>query len=125
MTAGMLSEARTLGRGRLANLLVADVAILPFHDGFADAMFAGGLLPHLTDPEAALREMARVTTARGKLVVFHAIGREALVTHHENAPSDNSILAPDRLGPALSKASWAVKDIQDAHEHYFALTFRR
>ena len=57
------------GRRSLATLVYGDVLRLPFATTCADAVFVGGLLPHLADSLAALREIARVTRSGGALAV--------------------------------------------------------
>ncbi|OEV12789.1 methyltransferase domain-containing protein, partial [Streptomyces nanshensis] len=52
--------ARDAGRHRHARLLLTDVRRLPLRDNCLDAVFAAGLVSHLTGPEAGLRELARV-----------------------------------------------------------------
>jgi ubiquinone/menaquinone biosynthesis C-methylase UbiE len=48
---------------------VADVADLPFEDGFFDVVASTGSIKHWPDPVAGLREMYRVLAPRGRLVV--------------------------------------------------------
>ena len=48
---------------------VADVYELPFDDGSFDAVFANGLLLHLSDPGQALREMRRVLRPGGIVAI--------------------------------------------------------
>ncbi len=117
-TLAMLREGQRLGR---RNLLVGDVAYLPFPADCADAIFAGGLLPHLADPEVCLREMARVTRPGGMLAVFHPIGRVALAARHGGVPSDDDVIAPARLHALLEQTGWRVIGIDDALERYLAL----
>lgn len=124
-TPEMLAEARRLGRAGVAALLVGDVLQLPFADTCADAVFAGGLLPHLADPAAALREIARVARPGGKLAIFHPIGRVALAARHQRVPSDNDTVAPGRLTTLCAAAGWELQWIDDAEERYLALAVRR
>jgi ubiquinone/menaquinone biosynthesis C-methylase UbiE len=121
----MLAEAQRLGRaGRVAALLLGDVLRLPFATTCADAVFAGGLLPHLADPAAALREIARVTRPGGKLAIFHPIGRVALAARHQRVPSDNDTVAPERLTTLCAAAGWVLQWIDDAENRYLALALR-
>jgi demethylmenaquinone methyltransferase/2-methoxy-6-polyprenyl-1,4-benzoquinol methylase len=50
-------------------LLAADALTLPFADGAFDAVTISFALRNIVDPDAALREMARVTKPGGRLVV--------------------------------------------------------
>ena len=71
-------------------MVIADARALPLADGSADAIFAAGLVNHLPDTEAGLRELARVTSPGGLLVLFHPSGRAALAARHGHALSPTS-----------------------------------
>lgn len=124
VTPEMLAEARRLGRGDLASLLVADGARLPFRDGLFQAVFAAGFLPHLEAPEAGLAELARVAARGGRLAVFHPISRAALAARHGGVPSDNDLISPKRLPALLGAAGWRLDSIDDSDERYLALASR-
>lgn len=64
-SAGMLAA----GHRRDVPKVVADATRLPFADGVFDAVTISFGLRNIADPEAALREMARVTRCGGRLVV--------------------------------------------------------
>lgn len=112
----MLHGARLLGRGSHALLIQVDVVRLPIAAGCADAIFAGGLLPHLADPAAALRELARVARPGARLVIFRPIGRVALATHHGGVPSDDDVIAPGRLASLCTATGWLLLQLDDAVE---------
>jgi hypothetical protein len=61
VTPEMLSHAHPASLEASAALVLADARGLPFADSSADAIFAAGLINHLPDTEAGLRELARVT----------------------------------------------------------------
>lgn len=123
-TPEMLAEAKRLGRGTAAALLLGDGRRLPLPDAALDAVFAGGFIPHLVDPTVGLAELARVTRRGGRLAVFHPIGRVALAARHGGAPTDDDAIAPARLTRSLEAAGWAVDSIDDAVERYLALATR-
>lgn len=56
--------------GREIDLREASATALPFADASFDAVRAERVFQHLSDPEAALREMIRVTRPGGRIVVF-------------------------------------------------------
>ncbi|MCX7783069.1 MAG: class I SAM-dependent methyltransferase, partial [Meiothermus sp.] len=120
-TEAMLHEARKLGRDQVAELLQGDAHTLPFPSGCADWIYCQGLLPHLHDPALALREMRRVARPRGKLVIFHAMGRVQLAAMHQKTPSDDEVLAPPRLRPLLEATGWRVERLEDAPERFLAV----
>lgn len=123
-TPAMLAEARRLGRGALAALAVADALRLPVPAGWAAVVFAGGVLPHLDDPAAALAEWARVVCPGGVLAVFHPLSRAALAARHNHVPSDDDVLAGARLTRLCAAAGWQVTAIDDSAERYLALAVR-
>jgi ubiquinone/menaquinone biosynthesis C-methylase UbiE len=122
-TVEMVSEARRLGRGKLAELLVADVHELPLADGSFDLVFAGGLLPHLDRPDLGLAELVRVARPGAQLVVFHVLSRAGLAARHGGVPSDDDVLAPTRLRELAAAAGWRVESIEDG-ERYLARAVR-
>ena len=123
-TPEMLGEATRLGRREVAALVLGDVGRLPFPAGSVDLVFAGGLLPHLTDPAAGLAEVARVTRAGGRLAIFHAIGRVALAARHGGVPADDDVIAPRRLHDLLATTGWTLYALDDAPERFLALASR-
>ena len=74
-SAGMLAEARGVGRGRVRG----DVEALPFPSRTFDLVTAAWVLETLPDPAAATREMLRVLGPDGRLLtVFSARPRRRL-----------------------------------------------
>jgi SAM-dependent methyltransferase len=63
------AQAHARGRGRHAALILADARQLSLADASADAVFAAGLIMHLPDTDAGLRELARITRPGGRLVL--------------------------------------------------------
>jgi SAM-dependent methyltransferase len=55
-----------------AEFVLADATAVPFPDDSFDVAFAHTLLMHLTEPEAALREMIRVTRSGGLVITCDA-----------------------------------------------------
>ncbi len=122
-TPEMLAAASSAGRKQLASLLLTDTARLPLADAAVDAVFAAGLIPHVPDPVAALRELARVTRPGGRLALFHPISRTALAARHGGLPAPTDIMDPSNIGPALDASGWAVEAIDDS-DRYLALARR-
>ncbi|MDQ3286547.1 MAG: class I SAM-dependent methyltransferase [Actinomycetota bacterium] len=52
-----------------AELLVGDLAVLPLADNSVDAAFANMVLHHAVDPDAMLKEMARIVRPGGTIVL--------------------------------------------------------
>jgi len=124
VTPEMLAVARPKAVESEALLALADVTAVPLRSGSVDAVFAAGLLPHLDDPGAALRELARVTRPGAGLALFHPVGRAPLAARHGHAPSDDAVLAPATLPRLLSAAGWDLEELDDGDGRYLALARR-
>jgi len=125
VTPEMLREARCHGRAADAALVLADARRLPLADASADAVFAAGLVSHLPDPEAGLRELARVTRRGGRLVLFHPSGRAALAARHGRTITPDEPLSCVPLQRSTRDTGWDLTAYDDAVERFFALAVRR
>jgi len=121
-TPEMLAAGRRAGQLDGAGVTVADALRVPLRDGSVRAVFAAGLLPHLEDPVAGLRELARVCT--GRLAVFHPVGRVALAARHGSVPSEDDPLWPAKLERLLRAAGWRLLSCDDGDDRYLALAVR-
>ena len=124
LTPEMLAAARPKSSAAGAAVILADARALPFADAAADAIFAAGLVHHLPDTEAGLRELARVTRPGGLLVLFHPSGRAALAARHGRALSADEPLAEGTLGRLTSAAGWRLTAYDDAPQRFFAVAER-
>ncbi|MFD9305377.1 class I SAM-dependent methyltransferase [Streptomyces sp. NPDC060048] len=124
LTPQMLAAARDAGRGAAGVLLLADAARLPLRDGALDAVFAAGLIAHLPDPGANLRELARVVRPGGRLALFHPIGREALAARHGRELTADDLRAEHNLGPLLAGSGWRMTSYADEEARFLALAVR-
>lgn len=125
LTPEMLREAARLGRSADGALVEADGSRLPLRDAAFDAVLAAGLLNHLPDAEAGLRELARVTRPGGRLALFHPVGRAVLAARRGREPSPDDVRAQPRLGALLDAAGWHLLSLDDSAERYLALAARR
>ncbi|MFD7081576.1 class I SAM-dependent methyltransferase [Streptomyces sp. NPDC059918] len=125
LTPQMLAAARRAGRNAEGALLLADVARLPLRDGVLDAVFAAGLIAHLPDPEANLRELARVVRPGGRLALFHPIGRAALAARQGRELTPDDMRAEHNLGPLLAGSGWDMTSYSDEDARFLALALRR
>lgn len=124
LTPQMLAAARRAGRDAEGALLLADVARLPLRDGVLDAVFAAGLIAHLPDPGANLRELARVVRPGGGLALFHPIGRAALAARHGRELTPDDMRAEHNLGPLMSGSGWHMTSYADEDDRFLVLAVR-
>jgi SAM-dependent methyltransferase len=125
ITPEMLQEATRRGRRSQAVLVLGDVDRLPLPDASIDAVLGAGLLPHLNDPMNALRELARVTRAGGRLGLFHPIGRVALAARHGHSPSSDDIRAEGAIRRLLDATGWDTDLVDDSQDRYLVVATRR
>jgi SAM-dependent methyltransferase len=125
VTPEMLAVTRSAGRATVAHPLLADALHLPIRDAALGGLFAAGLLNHLPDPEAALVELARVTGAQGRLVLFHPTTRRALAARHGREIRDDEALSAGPLRASLTRTGWELLEYEDGNDHFFVLAVRR
>lgn len=125
LTSEMLREAVALGRRAHGVLVEADCGRLPLASGTFDAVLASGLVHHLPDPAAGLRELARVTKPGGRLALFHPLGRAALAARHGRPLSPDDMRAQPRLGRLLASTGWELLLLDDSDTRYLALAVRK
>ncbi|MFF3706969.1 class I SAM-dependent methyltransferase [Streptomyces phaeochromogenes] len=124
LTPAMLKAAVRAGRDRVGQLLLADVAGLPLRSESLDAVFAAGLVAHLPNPSANLRELARVVRPAGTLALFHPIGRAALAARQGRRITPDDLRAEANLRPLLSGSGWRLTSYVDEDSRFLALAVR-
>lgn len=117
----MLESALRAGRDRAGLLLIADVARLPLRSGALDAVFAAGLISHLTRPGTDLAELARVVRPGGRPALFHPVGRAALAARHGRPLTDDDLRAEANLRPVLARSGWRLDAYTDVDDRFLAL----
>jgi SAM-dependent methyltransferase len=124
ITPEMLAVAAERAAPLGAGLLLADARRLPLPDAAADALFAAGLIAHLPDPLAGLRELARVTRPGGRLVIFHPSGRAALAARHGRPVRADEPLSPGPLAAVTGASGWRLDSYDDPPHRFLALATR-
>jgi len=125
VTPEMLAAARPAIGVAQAVTVVGDARALPLADCSVDAVFGAGLVNHLPDAAAGLREFARVTRAGGVLVLFHPIGRAALAARHGRTISPDEPLSEGPLRRSTTAAGWQLTAYEDAEHRFLAVAERR
>ena len=121
----MLARARAK-HSELALFLQADAALLPQTENSVDAILCYSVFPHFEQPQAVLREFARVLRSGGRLVVAHGESRAAINALHEGLET----VAQDRLPETAVLRAWgeeigfSVEVVADDAE-LFVLCFRK
>ncbi|WP_320784033.1 class I SAM-dependent methyltransferase [Streptomyces sp. CRN 30] len=124
LTPAMLAAAVRAGRDRAGRLLLTDVAALPLRAECLDAVFAAGLVAHLPDPAADLRELARVVRPGGKLALHHPVGRAALAARQGRRITPDDLRAEANLAPLLARSGWHMTSYVDRDDRFLALAVR-
>lgn len=125
VTPAMLAAAMRAGRHGDAGLALADVTRLPLRDGCLDAVFGAGLISHLPEPEAGLRELARVVRPQGRLALFHPVGRAALAARKGRPITPDDLRAEPNLRPLLARSGWRLTSYTDRDTRFLALAVRQ
>ncbi|MEU1365259.1 methyltransferase domain-containing protein [Streptomyces sp. NPDC005803] len=124
LTAAMLESAVRAGRAGSGLLVQADAARLPLRSRALDAVFAAGLISHLSRPGPDLAELARVVRPGGLLALFHPVGRAALAARHGRRITDGDLRAEPNLGPLLARSGWRLVSYADEDTRFLALAER-
>jgi ubiquinone/menaquinone biosynthesis C-methylase UbiE len=124
LTPEMLAEAARKARTAAASLILGDVGRLPLRDRSVDAVLGAGLLPHLADPLAGLKELARVTRAGGTIGLFHPIGRASLAARHRHPLRTDDPRAEPVIRALLAEAGWRTDLVDDGEERYLVVATR-
>lgn len=116
---GMLARARDV---RGLSVVAGDAGGLPFRDGTADAATIVDAFHHLPDPDATLREAARVIAPGGVLVIrdfdpTHPLGRVLVAGEHAIGMTSR-FHAPEDLAAALHDAGFDPRIV----DHGFGYT---
>ncbi|MGC4919136.1 class I SAM-dependent methyltransferase [Streptomyces sp. DT197] len=124
LTEAMLAEAVRAGRREAGALLLADAERLPVRTGALDAVFAAGMISHLADPVAGVREWARVVRPGGTLALFHPVGRAALAARQGRTLTPDDLRAEAPVTALLEAGGWRVRSYADEPDRYLVLAGR-
>ncbi|HJX23230.1 MAG TPA: methyltransferase domain-containing protein [Candidatus Bathyarchaeia archaeon] len=108
-------------------ILLGDAEQLGFREKSFDAVTCLGLIPHLQNREKALREINRVLTPYGKLVIAHALSSAEIRMHHREAGTavaGDDLPKETEMRKLLSNAGFAVNLFEDRPGCYLCLATR-
>jgi SAM-dependent methyltransferase len=125
LTPEMLDVARRQYLTAGVSLVLGDVLRSPFAAGTFDAVFAAGLISHLPDAAAGLRELARICRPGAALALFHPVGRAALARRQGRELTPDDMRAEPNVRPLLEASGWACLNVDDAEDRYLVLATRR
>jgi SAM-dependent methyltransferase len=124
LTPEMLDSARRQARDIYGSLILADALHLPIRDAVVDVVFAAGLISHLPDRMAGLRELARITRPGGRLVLFHPSGRATLAARHGRTVHPDDPLAGEPLRRTAETTGWTLLTYDDPPSRFLAIAQR-
>jgi len=117
----MIAEARRKYPDPRVRFHVADAASLPFDDASVDRVICFSAWPHFPDPDAVVRQAARVLVPGGRLHVWHIDSRQTINDIHKNA---GPAVQQDLLEPAsdlagrMQRQGLQVESTRDDHQAY-------
>jgi SAM-dependent methyltransferase len=111
----LAAGAKRLAERGVRNVLLqeANAARLPFAESSFDLVFCRAAVHHFAEPEAQVREMARVCRPGGRVVLLDMIAPSAAVRarfdalHREIDPSHACCLLEEELGALLARCAGA------------------
>jgi len=121
LSAEMLGQAKAKDFPPIVGFAQADVLAIPLADNSVDLAICNSVFPHFSDKAKALREMARVLTNNGRLVICHAMSREMINQLHQSA---GGIVAGDllpgesQLRKLTKRAGFKITRYEDTPERY-------
>jgi len=122
LSAEMLRHARSKGFG--FPCLHADAAGLPLRSHGFDWVICNGVFPHFADKPGTLRELGRVMGAAGRLVIYHANGRQVINAIHcaiGRAVAHDELPARDQMIAWLAQAGLTPLVMRDEPDHYLVV----
>ena len=111
-----------------ASFAVADIAKLPFENGELDRAICFSMWPHVSQPEAALKEMWRALKPMGRLHIWHIDSRETINHVHANAGEavhDDVLIPAEELADLVRNAGFDVQEIIDTDTEYLVNAVKR
>ena len=122
LSAEMLRHAHSKGFG--FPCLHADATRLPLRSRTFAWVICNAVFPHFVDKPGTLRELGRVMGAVGRLVIYHANGRQAINAIHYTiggAVAHDELPALDQMVAWLAQAGLIPLVIRDEPDHYLVV----
>ena len=127
-SAEMLGQAKAKNFQPIVVFAQADVLAIPMADDSVDLAMCNSALPHFSDKEKALKEIARVLRTNGRLVICHTMNREMLNRLHQSiGGAVANDLLPDEfhLRRLIKQAGLRITQFEDGPERYLVIAEKR
>jgi len=120
----MLVQAQAKDFPPIVGFAQADVLAIPLADDSMDLAMCNSALPHFSDKDKALKEIARILRDNGRLVICHTMPREALNRLHQSigGPVTNDLLPDEsQLRRLIEQARLKIIHFEDGPERYLVI----
>jgi ubiquinone/menaquinone biosynthesis C-methylase UbiE len=120
----MLVQAQAKDFPPIVGFVQADASSIPLADDSIDLAMCNSALPHFGDKEKALKEIARVLRANGRLIICHTMSREALNRLHQSiggAVANDLLPGEFQLRRLIEQARLKVTHFEDGPERYLVI----
>jgi len=120
----MLIQAQAKGFPPIVGFAQADVIAIPLQDDSMDLAMCNSALPHFGDKQKALKEIARVLSTNGRLVICHTMSRQALNRLHQSIGGmvANDLLPDEfQVRRLVKQARLKITHFEDGPERYLVI----
>lgn len=127
LSPAMIAYAQARIQDPRVRFLATDATAVDLTPSSLDVVLCFDAFPHFEDPGFAVRRLGRLLAPRGRLVIWHDLGREALLAVHQAAGDvvARHVLPPvETLVGLCERAGLSPKLCEDAPDRYTFLAVR-
>jgi ubiquinone/menaquinone biosynthesis C-methylase UbiE len=120
----MLVQAQAKDFPPIVGFAQADIVAIPLADDSMDLAMCNSAFPHFGDKGKALKEIARVLSTNGRLVICHTMSREVLNRLHQSIGGTvvNDLLPDEsQLRRLVEQARLKITHFEDGPERYLVI----